>query len=340
MAFFSMAFSLGLCVLYITLSTGLIFFNKHLMHKDRFPHSMHLSALHMITTWSLCSLLFLLKPSLFPAMARTAGTRMRLAVWFVPVGACFAVSLFTANQAYLYCSPAFLQFMKETSIVTVFCMSSAVGLQVMTRAKAAILIWIIAGAAVAVTGEVHASLVGVVLQAVSQLGECTKNVMGEWLMSGQSFNLDPLTYTIIVAPVSLMVLLGGCVATWSHAVFVDFMIWWRVLVPNVLLAFTLNVTIAVLIKNCSAQTFVLAGLVKDMTIVFLSTCMMGEHLSGQEYVGFFVALVGVAFWSYHKMYPDAALTRLWKTLTCSAQEDLDAALEAKPILPASAKLPK
>ena len=38
------------------------------MQESRFPHALHLTALHMATTIVLSMLLFLAKPSLYPSM--------------------------------------------------------------------------------------------------------------------------------------------------------------------------------------------------------------------------------------------------------------------------------
>ena len=56
-------------------------------------------------------------------------------------------------QAYIYCSVAFLQFMKEANIVVVFFMGCAVGLQVATRTRILAIAWIVAGTTMAVHGE-------------------------------------------------------------------------------------------------------------------------------------------------------------------------------------------
>merc|ERR1719421_2666889 len=111
-------------------------------------------------------------------------------------------------------------------------MSAAVGMQVATRSKIAVIFWILAGSTLAVQGEMKFVLVGFVVQAISQLGECSKNVMGEWLLSGSNLKLDPLTYTMFMAPVCLVVLLIGNYFVWDPAVIQATITWWPYLLPN------------------------------------------------------------------------------------------------------------
>uniref|UniRef100_A0A7S0FXY1 Sugar phosphate transporter domain-containing protein n=1 Tax=Pyrodinium bahamense TaxID=73915 RepID=A0A7S0FXY1_9DINO len=301
-----LARALVVCALYIATSASLIHFNKFLMHPERFPFAMALTAAHMLVTFLLCSLLYLLSPSLFPGMARTAGRRGELLRWFAPIGCLFAVGLYCSNRAYLYCSVAFLQFMKELNVVLVFALSCSVGLQRCTRARLMVLVWIITGASIAVVGEVHFVWLGFAIQVCSQLGESGKNVLGEWIMRGSDLRLDPLTYTMFMSPMCLVVLLIGTVFTWQSEIAVRAVEWWKVLLPNAGLAFALNVSVALVIKECSAVTFVLAGLVKDMAIVAACVLVFGELVLYQQLLGFVICLGGILCWSYMRINPGSA----------------------------------
>ena len=61
-------------VTYIAVSAGLISFNKYLMKEHRFPHAVHLTAVHMATTMLLSTLLFTAAPSIYPSMAKAKGS--------------------------------------------------------------------------------------------------------------------------------------------------------------------------------------------------------------------------------------------------------------------------
>merc|ERR1719223_2590304 len=68
---------------------------------------------------------------------------------------------------------------------------------------------------------------------------------------------------------------------------------WHLLLMNALLAFFLNVSIAVFVKHTSAVAMVLAGLVKDSLVVVTSVVLLGEVVSHAQQVGFVFQLGGV-----------------------------------------------
>merc|ERR1719313_725465 len=138
-------------------------------------------------------------------MSKTEGRRVQLLRSFVPLGGLFALGLACSNKAYLYCNVAFLQFMKEANVALVFPLGSIVGLQQCTRSRLFVLGWSLVGACMAVHGEVHFVVVGFVVQVFSQLGECGKTVLGEWIMQGKK--LDPLTYTMFMSPICLSIMI-------------------------------------------------------------------------------------------------------------------------------------
>mmetsp|Transcript_53113 Transcript_53113/g.137387 ORF Transcript_53113/g.137387 Transcript_53113/m.137387 type:complete len:350 (-) Transcript_53113:157-1206(-) len=301
---------LSLCAAYIVVSASLIRFNKYLMTKDRFPYSMFLTACHMSVSFSLCLLLYLFKPAAFPGVANSEGKKVLVMKWMAPIGITFAASLFCSNQAYMYCSVTFLQFMKEGNVIIAFLMSCAAGLQAMNRVRCAIIAWIIAGSAMAVSGEVNFVFVGFVYQLISQLAECSRAVMGEVVLSGGGLKLDPLSYTLFVAPACLAVLVGGIIATWDPAIPGALATWWPYVLPNALLAFVLNMLVATIIKEMSAVGFILAGVCKDIALVLFSAVVFAEVVTAHQCFGFMVALGGVFFWSFLRASPDSQAAML------------------------------
>jgi len=305
------------CTLYIVISGVLINYNKFLM--KRFPYPLELTSMHMSCSWVLSMVLYCVFPSAFPAMERLEGRKLELMKYFLPLGCFFSIALYTSNKAYLYCGVAFLQFMKESNVVLIFLLSCAVGLQKMDRVKGAIVLWVLAGSTLCVDGEVNFVLVGFLVQGTSQLAECCKNVLGEFIMSGTDFKLDPLSYTMFMAPMALAFLLIGVLFTWESDIVPAAQANWHYLVPNALLAYCLNVTIAAVLKNCSAMGFILAGMVKDIVIVVVSSYIFGDTITKSQYTGFTVALGGVTAWSMIKLAPNGHVARFMGNLLCVPQ---------------------
>mmetsp|Transcript_25367 Transcript_25367/g.56115 ORF Transcript_25367/g.56115 Transcript_25367/m.56115 type:complete len:346 (+) Transcript_25367:77-1114(+) len=305
--------SCALFAAYIGISASVINFNKFLLL--RFPYPWEMTALHMFFCSLMSLLLYGIAPGLFPAMERMKGHRMEMFKFALPLGGFFAISLYASNKAYLYCSIAFLQFMKESNLVMVFLMCCAVGLQQVDRVKGVVVIWILGGSWMCIHGELNFTMIGFVIQAVSQLAECSKNVMGEYLMSQKEFKLDPMTYTMLMAPFSLLFLSMGVASTWDSSLSEAAHANWHYLLASAFLAYALNLVIAMVIKNSSAMGFTLAGMVKDILIVIVASHLFGDIVTGWQYLGFTVTLAGCCCWSLLKLMPHAGVARFLKTIT-------------------------
>jgi hypothetical protein len=325
--------AISLCTIYIVISAVLINFNKFMMHKERFPFAMMLTTCHMTISWLFGLTLYAVRPSLFPSMEMARVNKGKILRYFVPLAGLFAIGVVLSNQAYMYCSVAFLQFMKQANVSLVFCLSCIVGSQVLDRMKLLVIAWIICGSALAVEGALTFVLIGFLIQLGSQLGECSKNVLQEWILSGSDIRLDPLSYNLFMCPVCLVVLGVGNLFTWDSQIIPRMAVWWPYLIPNAACAFALNVTIAVLIKNTSAMAFILAGVVKDMVIVVGSTYVFGEQLVPQQVLGFSIASSGIFFWSYMKLAPKSTVVQTFAKVLNMPQVETEGPMTKEEIAP-------
>jgi hypothetical protein len=243
-------------------------------------------------------------------MGKALENKGMLLKFLVPIALLFSGSLFMSNKAYAYSSVAFLQFIKEANLTVVYLLSCCVGLQTLRANKLVMIVWIIAGCSMCVHGEVNFMLIGLVLQVAALLCECTKNVMGELVLTGQGLKLDPMTFNFFQAPLTFLPLcigaIAACAAGQSNGVFVAFQKNWYLILPNSMMAFVLNITLAAVIKNLSATSFVLTGLLKDVVIVMASSLVFGDFVANQQFVGFAVIISGVACWSYVRLAENAA----------------------------------
>jgi len=306
--------TLALCTGYIALSGGLINFNKYLMNKKRFPHPMALTAMHMAASLVLCSLVLLVRPSAMPSVEACKGRMAKLYQYLAPIGFLFAIMLYGSNRAYLYCSIAFLQFMKEANVVLVFTFSALAGLQFVNRQRVVVIAWVILGSSLCVHGELNFVFIGFMLQGVSQFAECARAVVAELVLTGSEFKLDPLSYTFFMAPVCLLVLGIGNIITWDPSVITDLAVWWPYLLPNACMAFCLNVIIAQVIKETSAVGFIITGVVKDIALVVFSSVVFHDSITNSQWLSFSVTLSGVFFWSFMKVFPDHPGVKLFEKM--------------------------
>jgi len=302
------------CTLYIVLSGGLIDFNKYLVHEGRFPHPMALTAIHMFTSFVLTSIILLAKPSMMPSVEKNRGKLAELYKYLIPIGCFFAVMLYGSNKAYMYCSVAFLQFMKETNVVLAFLFSALAGLQTVNRQRLVVILWVISGSSLCVSGELHFALTGFLLQLVSQFAECCRAVIAELVLSGNNYKLDSLSYAFFISPVCLVVLVIGNIVTWKSEILTDAGAMWYLLIPNACLAVCLNITIAQVIKETSAVGFMITGMVKDVVLVCFSSVVFHDTIQRQQWFAFMITLSGVFFWSYMKIDPSSKAVQTFEKI--------------------------
>ena len=217
----------------------------------------------------------------------------------------------------MYCSPAFLQFMKEGNVVLAFVLSCIAGLQVCTRARFVNIVWILAGASMAVSGQAHFAMTGFVFQLVSQFGECGKNVMGDWMMKSH-LKLDALTYTMFLSPMHGRT--TSCRSGDGNEFWRRFESCWQRMASR-----SLQVCAACLLRNVRllmlqspmrmsmlpslrpssltsilmkvsrrrSSSFILAGLVMNAVVVICGVGLLREAFVTQQRMSFLVCLSGV-----------------------------------------------
>jgi len=233
-----------------------------------------------------------------------------LVKFMAPLGFLFAFALWASNEAYRYSTVAFLQFCKEGNVVIMFAMSCALGLQVFSWKKVAILSVVITGCSLCVHGEVKFVWMGFALQIGSQLCECCKNAIGEVVMGGAGMKLDALTFVAFQAPFSLVPLSIASIFLYTPGVYTAFMGTWHLLLLNAPVAFILNVTIALCLKNLSALAFVIIGVSKDIIIVACSSVIFGDSISKLQLSGFAITILGISLWSHHKLEEQAEAAKM------------------------------
>eukprot|EP00927_Polykrikos_kofoidii_P075398 TRINITY_DN71571_c0_g1_i1.p1 TRINITY_DN71571_c0_g1~~TRINITY_DN71571_c0_g1_i1.p1 ORF type:complete len:391 (+),score=77.94 TRINITY_DN71571_c0_g1_i1:94-1266(+) len=305
-------------ILYIGVSSSLIAFNKYLMAAGRFPYSLTITMTQQAFSSCAVGILFLVGPaSLFPSLSDPLA-KVELSKGFIfggvfPIAACFTVQLLCSNEAYKYASVAFLQMVKEGNVVLVYVLSLLVGLESFGCQRAFVLVLIASAVVMTVHGELHFSMMGLVIQLSGQLFESSKIVLQAVLLSGTGRKLDAFSYVLFVAPACFFVLVGLQVCMTSFGLKVmhlrlpmnsEIVSWWPMLLLNAIHAFALNVIIAKFVKLSSGVAFVLAGIAKDAVIVLAGMVFFHENLSWIQALGFSLQLMLIWHWSMMKVFPE------------------------------------
>lgn len=328
----SLAFSVvtvgALAAVYMAISTGLIGFNKYLMHDGRFPFAIFLGLVHMSCSFSFNCILCRLRPSLYPALhdpeKKVEVDRGLILGVLLPIAGCFAAQLILSNIAYMHSSVAFLQMMKESNVVLVYVFSLLLALEHFSWARGIVLLFVVAATALTIHGEMHLSYTGFVLQGVSIICESMKLTLQSYSLSATGRRLDALTYVLFIAPLVFLILFATLLGFWlcwpdrpqalqlpPLLAIVEYR--WM-LVANGAMAFAMNIAHALFIKSSSAITFILTGIIlKDVMIVVIGAMLMGEELSRQQIVGFAMQLIGIVAWSLMKAMPevDSIIPKAW-----------------------------
>jgi len=235
----------------------------------------------------------------------------------VPIALLFSAQLVLSNTAYLHSSVAFLQMMKQSNVVTVYLFSLTLGLEEFSWRRVAVLASIVLATALTIRGELRFSAFGCTIQGISMLCESMKLTLQSYSLSSAGRRLDALTYVMLVAPLVFMVLscllvfLLVALPTSPEALLLPN---WSVLrthvwllLGNACLAFCMNVVHALFMKNSSAITFILTGvLLKDVLIVLAGAAFLGDAISSMQIWGFGMQLVSILLWSLMKANPSLA----------------------------------
>ncbi|XP_022984957.1 probable sugar phosphate/phosphate translocator At3g14410 [Cucurbita maxima] len=295
-------------LLYISLSSGQIFFNKWVLSSKEinFPYPLALTLLHMIFSSILCFLLI----KVFKVLKIEQGMSAEMyATSVIPIGATFAMTLWLGNTAYLYISVAFAQMLKAIMPVAVFILGVAAGLELMSCRMLLIMSVISFGVLVASYGEINISWIGVVYQMGGVVGEALRLIFMEILVKRKGLKLNPISIMYYVSPCSALCLLIPWIflekpkmearGSWNFPPVI--------LVLNSLCTFALNLSVFLVITHTSALTIRVAGVVKDWIVVLLSALLFADvKLTIINLFGYGVAIAGVVAYNNHKLKKEAS----------------------------------
>lgn len=294
-------------LLYITLSSAQIFFNKWVLSSKEinFPYPLALTLLHMIFSSILCFILI----KVFKVLKIEQGMSAEMyATSVIPIGVTFAMTLWLGNTAYLYISVAFAQMLKAIMPVAVFILGVAAGLELMSCRMLLIMSVISFGVLVASYGEINISWIGVVYQMGGVVGEALRLIFMEILVKRKGLKLNPISIMYYVSPCSALCLLIPWIflekskmearESWNFSPVI--------LVLNSLCTFALNLSVFLVITHTSALTIRVAGVVKDWVVVLLSALLFADvKLTIINLFGYGIAIAGVVAYNNHKLKKEA-----------------------------------
>jgi drug/metabolite transporter (DMT)-like permease len=229
----------------------------------------------------------------------------------------YAFSLVLSNKAYIYLSVSYLQMLKAFTPVAVLIVSYISGLEQSSMLEMGIVTIICCGVAITSVGELNFSWIGFIFQALAIVFESSRLVLTNILM--KQLKLDPLSSLYYIAPLCLCFILP------AHFYFEFSLLPWDVMMTSKFagmmaasgaVAFSLNVAVVVLISNTSALTLTLAGIIKDLLLVFLSVMVFGSPVTLLQYFGYAITLFALNLHKEYKKSPEKAVIAVHSMCPC------------------------
>lgn len=207
--------------------------------------------------------------------------------------------------------------LKAFTPVAVLIFSFFSGLEKTSFVELYIVFIICVGVALTSVGELAFSWLGFTFQAIAILAESSRLVLTNLLM--KTLKLDPLSSLYYIAPLCALFIGIACLIfefqdlPFERIYTLEFA---TVMLVNGLVAFTLNVAVVLLIGNTSALVLTLAGILKDILLVFLSVTMFGSPVTPLQYGGYGVALLGLNLHKQYKRSPERIAQLVTYILSC------------------------
>lgn len=240
-----------------------------------------------------------------------------MAKQILPVTLFFATSLVLSNKSYIYLSVSYIQMLKAFTPVAVLIFSFFSGLEKTSMMELYIVLIICIGVALTSVGESFFSWMGFTFQSLAILAEASRLVMTNLLM--KQLKLDPLSSLYYIAPLcSVFIGIACCIfevqdLPLDRMFTTDFA---AIMLINGGVAFALNVAVVLLISNTSALVLTLAGIIKDILLVFLSIVVFGSPVTPLQYAGYGVALLGLNLHKEYKKNPERIGALVMYMVTC------------------------
>ncbi|KAI9683367.1 MAG: hypothetical protein M1829_005439 [Trizodia sp. TS-e1964] len=284
-------------IVWITLSSSVILFNKWILHSLNFQYPIILTTWHLV--FATCMTQILARTTTLLDGRKTVKMTGRVYLRAIlPIGFFFSLSLICGNVAYLYLSVSFIQMLKATTPVAVLVAGWTLGVSAPDMKILFNVSFIVIGVMIASYGELRFNLTGFIYQVGGIGFEAVRLVMVQQLLSSAEYKMDPLVSLYYFAPVcAAMNFVLSLLFEASRVKLVDFQnVGLLVFVANAMVAFGLNVSVVFLIGKTSGLVLTLCGVLKDILLIVASMAIFGSIISSLQFFGYAIALGGLIYY--------------------------------------------
>lgn len=295
------AVSYAYVALWVALSSGVIVFNKYILHTYGFPFPVSLTMWHQL----FCSALAVTAVHVLRIVEPIAMTPDLYVRKIVPIGVLYAASLWLSNSAYLHLSVAFVQMLKALMPVAVYSTGVVFGIDKFNWSMFLTMFVITFGVVVASYGEINFVVIGVAVQLGAVVVEALRLVLVELLLNRAGLALkNPFLTMYYISPCCFVCLLVPFLYVEYDQLMSPAATWhWdsTVFVGNACTALGLNIAVYLLIGKTSALTMNVASVIKDWVCIGLSNLLFYAPITLTQIGGYCVAFVAVGYYNVLKL---------------------------------------
>ncbi|KAM3514698.1 hypothetical protein MY11210_001669 [Beauveria gryllotalpidicola] len=282
-------------VFWITTSSGVILFNKWVLSAADFP--LFLTTWHMVFAAAITQLMARYT-DLLDSRHKVPMNCETYIKSILPMVVLFSLSLITGNLAYLYLSVSFIQMLKASNAVVTLLVTWAFNIASPNLKFLGNMAFIVFGVMIATFGEIQFHLLGFFFQACAIISGTLRLVLVQRLLSSPELKMDPMVSLYYYAPACA--LFNGVLTAVIEAPNMRLSDLSSVGVPmlvlNAFVAFLLNVSTVLLIGKTSAVALTMSAILKDILLVFASMVLFGDPVSGQQFIGYSIAMGGLIYY--------------------------------------------
>mmetsp|Transcript_19782 Transcript_19782/g.49032 ORF Transcript_19782/g.49032 Transcript_19782/m.49032 type:complete len:326 (-) Transcript_19782:681-1658(-) len=300
----------GYVALWISLSAGVIMYNKYVLAFFGFPFPVALTMIHM----AFCSAAAFLLVRVFKVVKGVPNmTRDMYMSRIVPIAALFALTLWFSNTAYLYLSVAFIQMVKALMPGVVYVVACVMKVESFSRRTMLNMIMITVGVCIASYGELNFNWTGMSLLLASIVCEAVRVVSIQILLTSADIKLNSVTTLYYVSPACFVFLCAPFIVIElpkMMALEESMDLNPAVLLSNAVCAFGLNMSVYLLIGKTSALTMNVAGVIKDWILIYISSLLFDAPISNTQLGGYMLAFLAVCYYNYVKLKEREVATKV------------------------------
>ncbi|RKF82002.1 putative sugar phosphate/phosphate translocator [Golovinomyces cichoracearum] len=284
-------------MVWISLSSSVILFNKWILSSLQFHYPILLTAWHLIFATVMTQILARTTRLLDGRKSVKMTGRIYLRA-IVPIGLFFSLSLICGNLTYLYLSVSFIQMLKAFTPVAVLVAGWVLGIDPVDFKKLGNVSFIVIGVVLASFGEIDFVMIGFIFQVGGIMFEAIRICMVQRLLNGAEFKMDPLVSLYYFAPVCAVMNLTVALFWEVPKISMDevYAVGLSTFFANACCAFLLNVSVVFLIGKTSGLVLTLCGVLKDILLVGASMIIWGTQVSALQAFGYTIALGGMIYY--------------------------------------------